>query len=53
MDTTFTDDQAVSEATYSLLSRVGSLEPLLLHPEVQHLVTARLGKVYQLGVGNP
>ena len=35
---------------YSLLSRVGSLEPLLLHPEVHHLVTARLGAVYQFGM---
>lgn len=35
---------------YSLLSRIGSLEPLLLHPEVHRLVTARLGKVYQFGM---
>jgi hypothetical protein len=35
---------------YSLLSRVGSLEPLLLHPEVHHLVTACLGEVYQFGM---
>jgi len=35
---------------YSLLSRVGSFEPLLLHPEVRHLVTARLGEVHQFGM---
>lgn len=35
---------------YSLLSRVGSFEPLLLHPEVHHLVTVRLGEVYQFGM---
>jgi ectoine hydroxylase-related dioxygenase (phytanoyl-CoA dioxygenase family) len=35
---------------YSLLNRVGSLEPLLLHPEVHHLVTAGLGAVYQFGM---
>lgn len=35
---------------YSLLSRVGALEPLLLHPEVHHLVTAQLGEVYQFGM---
>ncbi|WP_371871429.1 phytanoyl-CoA dioxygenase family protein [Phytohabitans rumicis] len=35
---------------YSLLKRVGSLEPLLLHPEVHHLVTACLGEVYQFGM---
>ncbi|GIF63982.1 hypothetical protein Ais01nite_20170 [Asanoa ishikariensis] len=35
---------------YSLLNRVGSLEPLLLRPEVHHLVTARLGEVYQFGM---
>jgi ectoine hydroxylase-related dioxygenase (phytanoyl-CoA dioxygenase family) len=35
---------------YSLLSRVGSLEPLLLHPGVHHLVTACLGEVYQFGM---
>jgi ectoine hydroxylase-related dioxygenase (phytanoyl-CoA dioxygenase family) len=35
---------------YSLLSRAGSLEPLLLHPDVRHLVTARLGPVHQFGM---
>jgi ectoine hydroxylase-related dioxygenase (phytanoyl-CoA dioxygenase family) len=35
---------------YSLLSRAGSLEPLLLHPGVHRLVAARLGEVYQFGM---
>jgi len=35
---------------YSLLNRVGPLEPLLLQPEVHHLITARLGAVYQFGM---
>ncbi|MFI7080061.1 phytanoyl-CoA dioxygenase family protein [Micromonospora sp. NPDC049903] len=35
---------------YSLLSRPGALEPLLLHPEVHRLVTACLGEVYQFGM---
>jgi ectoine hydroxylase-related dioxygenase (phytanoyl-CoA dioxygenase family) len=35
---------------YSLLSRAGALEPLLLHPEVRQLVAARLGEVYQFGM---
>jgi hypothetical protein len=35
---------------YSLLSRVGAFESLLLHHEVHHLVTASLGEVYQFGM---
>ena len=35
---------------YSLLTRVGAFEPLLLHPLVRGLVTARLGDVHQFGM---
>ncbi|GIF20342.1 hypothetical protein BJ973_001752 [Actinoplanes tereljensis] len=35
---------------YSLLSRAGAFEPLLTHPEVHRLVTARLGQAYQFGM---
>ncbi|MEU4235731.1 phytanoyl-CoA dioxygenase family protein [Actinoplanes sp. NPDC026619] len=43
-------DGRQTRRVYGLLSRAGSLEPLLLHPEVRRLVTARLGKVYQFGM---
>ncbi|MFC4136124.1 phytanoyl-CoA dioxygenase family protein [Hamadaea flava] len=35
---------------YSLLSRVGAFDSLLLHPRVRNLVTASLGEVYQFGM---
>jgi ectoine hydroxylase-related dioxygenase (phytanoyl-CoA dioxygenase family) len=35
---------------YSLLSRLGAVEPLLTHPEVHRLVTACLGEAYQFGM---
>jgi ectoine hydroxylase-related dioxygenase (phytanoyl-CoA dioxygenase family) len=35
---------------YSLLSRPGALEPLLIHPEVHRLVTGCLGRAYQFGM---
>jgi ectoine hydroxylase-related dioxygenase (phytanoyl-CoA dioxygenase family) len=35
---------------YSLLSDVGAFEPLLTHPLVRRLVTARLGAVHQFGM---
>ncbi|WP_329109858.1 phytanoyl-CoA dioxygenase family protein [Micromonospora sp. NBC_01699] len=35
---------------YSLLSRLGGFEPLLIHPQVRRLVTARLGEVHQFGM---
>jgi ectoine hydroxylase-related dioxygenase (phytanoyl-CoA dioxygenase family) len=35
---------------YSLLSRLGAFEPLLTHPLVRRLVTARLGEVHQFGM---
>lgn len=35
---------------YSLLSRLGALEPLLTHPEVRRLVVAGLGETHQFGM---
>ncbi|BCJ68289.1 phytanoyl-CoA dioxygenase family protein [Polymorphospora rubra] len=35
---------------YSLLGRLGAFEPLLTHPSVRRLVTARLGEVHQFGM---
>jgi ectoine hydroxylase-related dioxygenase (phytanoyl-CoA dioxygenase family) len=35
---------------YSLLGRLGPLEPLLTHPEVRAIVTERIGPVHQFGM---
>jgi hypothetical protein len=35
---------------YSLLGRLGAFAPLLTHPHVRRLVTARLGEVHQFGM---
>ncbi|MEV0397898.1 phytanoyl-CoA dioxygenase family protein [Polymorphospora rubra] len=43
-------DGRQTRRVYSLLSRVGAFEPLLTHPSVRRLVTARLGEVHQFGM---